>query len=112
MTDGPKDERGCWVQHCGRAEHMTALHWAQCAHVPVHTSLALYTSAFVGVYIGMCVCIGASVHVLMFVPWRGASVYLGHFLGVERSQRERFSTCYPSILLSSRQLLLSIFILT
>lgn len=83
-----------------------------CACACAHKPGSLHKSAFVGVYIGMCVCIDASVHVLMFVPWRGASVYLGHFLGVERSQRERFSTCYPSILLSSRQLLLSIFILT
>lgn len=70
----------------------------------------------------LCECVCLSVHwdisvcvfvrVLMFVPWHGASVYLGHFLCVERSQRDCFSTCYPSILLSSHQLLSSISILT
>lgn len=39
--------------------------------------------------------------VLVFVLWRDASVYLGHFVCVERSQRDSSSTCYPSIPLFS-----------
>lgn len=48
---------GCWVQHCGRAEHMTALQWAVCVCVCV--SWLSYTS--VSVCVGLCVCVHDSV---------------------------------------------------
>lgn len=49
------------------------------------------------VYWDVSVCV--FMHILMFVPWHGASVYLRHFLCVEHSQRDSSSTCYPFILL-------------
>ena len=83
-----------------RVQHLGALHPALRAHVCV------------------CVCVrgGGLFYACVLghacVLWQGASVYLGLLLGAEGSQREHFSTCYPSILLSSHQRLSSLFILT
>lgn len=87
VTDGP------------RVEHMRALH---------RLAAPLKMSVLVCVYWDTRVCVSVHVSVL----WRRANVYLGVLLGAEGSQRERFSTCYPSRLLSSHQPLSSVSVLT
>lgn len=66
---------GCWVQHCGRAEHMTALQWALCVCLkacillPLQKGVCLHWTACAGPCVSwlnlgcVCVCVHAHAHV-------------------------------------------------
>lgn len=64
---------------------MTALQWALGVCACLRASWLLFKC------VSVCVC--AFVHVLRFVPWHDAIVYLGLFLCVESSWRDTSSTC-------------------
>lgn len=102
---GPKKRRllGSALRQSGAYDSFTVGSVCECVcvFISVHPGSTFCTSVFV--YIGVCirVCLVFELmHVLTVVPWHSASVYLGHFLCVQRSQTDRSSTCHPSILLS------------